>query len=417
MRILLLFLSVCMETMSFFQYHIGRLSPEYNLSTDSEEYNTIYLFHENNLSPKNQNGIQYIPVSLPQSFVVELGSLANGCQSALVYNDNIELIISKYANHYYVDGVLLEGVYVNEKKISLYFVNNKIVFYIDDYKVGERRVYYDYRKKVGIKWSKKEPYSYYFMNCYFPQPFQQMNYGHVFEKDMGTQYAKSVQKQNVGKHYSLTFPTQISNNSLSSIRFEYRFDDSKDVSKSKTARGRSEISGVQAKSPMNKWIIEFDIYVPHTTADDPESTECITQLHEGFSNSTVPAFNIGIDNGFLYCRIRGDSVLRKKADKIYPLNTYTKKLCYLKKERWYHIKALVKEGYQSGHIPLTKIWIDNELVFESNRPNCYHYVPSKEGRYNYIKFGIYKSKWLSQKGCNPKTKTRVYYFDNYTVKY
>lgn len=413
----LLFFSFFLNIMSFFQCHFEKSSIEYILSAQSEDYNTVYLFHNNMLTPILNNKIQYIPILLPQSFVVEIGGLVNGDQAVLIYNDNTELVISKNANHYYVDGVMLDKMYEVEKRLSFYFVNNKIIIYIDDNKVYEKRTFYDSRKKVGIKLSQKKSQSNQFLNCYLPLPFQQVNYGEAFETDSDYQNFIKVSKQNVGEKYSITFPTNITNRSLSSIRFEYRYENSKNLSKNKTARGRSEISGVRANSPMNKWIIEFDIYVPHTTIDDSESSECITQLHEGFSNSTVPAFNIGVDNGFLYCRLRGDSILRKKGDKICPQHTYTKKLCYLEKDRWYHIKAFVKEGYQSAYNPLTKIWIDNELVFESKLPNCYHYDPSREGRYNYIKFGIYKSKWLSKNDCNPRTKTRVYYFDNYLVKY
>ena len=175
--------SFFLNIMSLFQYYFGKASTEYMLSVHSEDYNTVYLFHKNILTPILNNKIQYIPILLPQSFVVEIGGLVNGDQAVLIYNDNTELKISKKANHYYVDRVILDEMYEVEKKISFYFVNNKILLYIDDNKVFEKRTFYDSRKKVGIKWVQKKSQSNQFLNCYLPLPFQQVNYGEAFEID------------------------------------------------------------------------------------------------------------------------------------------------------------------------------------------------------------------------------------------
>lgn len=390
---------------------------EYQLSIDSEEYNTKYLYNGIFDQPKFTHEIQYIPVSLPKSFVIELGSLENGHQSVLIYDDTKKFTISKKGNRYFFNGTPTKNNFLGENKISLYFTNNKILIYIDEKKVEEKTISFDYKKKIGIKWAKNESVSYRFLNIYEPKPYKQINYGKIFEQGDDANTMLLLKQQNVGKKYNLTFPTNISKESKRSIRFEYRFEDSKDYNKSKTARGRSEIYGVHSTSIMNKWIIEFDLLVPRQTADDAQSTECITQLHEGFYHPTVPAFHLGVKNGYLYCKLRGDSILRSEKDKITAKNYVTKKLCYLEKDRWYHIKVFVKEGYQKSLMPLTKIWIDKQLFFESNLPNCYNYIPRKDGKYSYLKFGIYKSRWLSQKECDPKTDTRVYYFDNYLVKY
>lgn len=57
----------------------------------------------------------------------------------------------------------------------------------------------------------------------------------------------------------------------------------------------------------------------------------------------------------------------------------------------------MKEGYQTSAMPLTMVWVDGGLVFESHSPNCYNYLPSSKGFYDYLKFGIYKNGWFKAK--------------------
>ena len=92
------------------------------------------------------------------------------------------------------------------------------------------------------------------------------------------------------------------------------------------------------------------------------------------------------------------------------------RLAVLSKGKWYHVKIYVKEGYQISALPVTKVWIDSKLVLESITPNCYKYNPSVKDSYNYLKFGIYKSPWMKS-NVVPQTDRRIYFFDNYVVRY
>ena len=89
----------------------------------------------------------------------------------------------------------------------------------------------------------------------------------------------------------------------------------------------------------------------------------------------------------------------------------------MKKDTWHHVKIYLKLAYQRSMMPQTIVWVDSKKVLESNLPNCYNYTPKKAGVYDYIKFGIYKSSWLGLKQKPEGTDRRIYYFDNYKVKY
>lgn len=390
---------------------------EYELSPISEEYNTRYFYCANYSEHPLQDKLEYLDVELPQAFVLELSALEDGEQSVIVFNDNNELIISKKDDTYYFNRLSLNAEC--NKKISLYFVNKKVKIYFDEQKVGELRDSLNPKKRVGIKWDKKGENCYRLLNCFEPIPFKVADYGEALEggrldKDNGIR--KNV--HSVREPYNLTFPTDNTCNSERSIRFEYRFENSKKEGASRMLRGRSEISGVFSRSPMNKWIIEFDFYVPSETHDDSTCAEVITQLHEGSSTPTFPTFVMSIINGTLQCSVKGDSTLisdwkrNKRPSHINKGRQYP-----IEKNRWYHIKAYVKEGYQTSAMPLTMVWVDGVLAFESHSPNCYNYLPSRNGFYDYLKFGIYKSGWLKADTVDSRKEKRIYLFDNYVVKY
>ena len=170
---------------------------------------------------------------------------------------------------------------------------------------------------------------------------------------------------------------------------------------------------------MGKWVIEFDFYVPKETADDSQRYDIITQLHDYSKQALSPAFCIGMKGGELFCRLRGDSIpveqWKKQNEPV--SGTHITTLGYLTKDTWHHVKIFLKLSFQRSMNPLTVIWLDSEKVFESDLPNCYNYEPKNPGVYDYIKFGIYKSSWLGLAQKPVDTDRRIYYFDNYKVKY
>ena len=392
---------------------------EYKLAVSSDAYNTNYLYHQNFTEPIQQDSTVNVDAKLPAQFVVELGALKEGEKSLLVYDDTKEMLITKNNGQYAVNGKRMKGEYVDDTKLSLYFINNKVVLYVDEQLAGDIKLRFDHRKKIGVKWAKDGKYSYSYLNCYQPCGFKVIDYGQLMDGGIWSTRKGKMSQQNVGEDYSLRFAEDLACRSPRSMRFEYRFEDSKKEGKSKTQRGRSEISGVHSSSLMGKWIIEFDFYIPYDTKDDNLSRECITQLHDCSTMALSPAFSIGMRNGELYCRLRCDSIPVEQWEKRNnPAGgTHILPLGYLKKDTWHHIKIYLKLAYQRSMMPRTIVWVDSKKVLESNLPNCYNYMPKKAGMYDYIKFGIYKSSWLRLKQKPVGIDRRIYYFDNYKVKY
>ena len=203
-----------------------------------------------------------------------------------------------------------------------------------------------------------------------------------------------------------------------SIRFEYRYEDSRELNKGRTQRGRSELSGVHAKSPMNKWIIEFDLFIPNETQADSLYRDVITQIHESSLISGVsPGFSIGIKGDNLIAKVQGMAGVlsknpvenKKKMKRVYG------DLGRISKNEWHHIKIYLREAYVVEMMPRTVIWLDGVKKISLDEPNCYSYTP-RNTTYNYLKFGIYKWDWLNKEPVSG-TERRVYYFDNYMVKY
>ena len=264
--------------------------------------------------------------------------------------------------------------------------------------------------EVGSRW-------YSFVNLFLPKVY---DYGKELD---GGRIIKSkrirISPHNVGASYSLTFPEDITCNSLKSIRFEFRYEDTHAKGKSPMQRVRSEISGVSAKTLMSEWTIEYDLYVPFETLDDNMFKEIVTQIHENSSNPISPSFSLSVKGGFLTCSIKGDSIpISKWKNLNKPTHSHIRQLIYLEKNRWYHVKAFVGEGYRYDMNPLTRVWVDGKLLFESYQPNCYNYIAVNKESYNYLKFGIYKPGWeiLNKKGNMNLNNNRIYYFDNFIVK-
>lgn len=393
--------------------------PEYDLSRVSEAYNTRY-FYVGDFADDLSDTLLLVTKKLSASFVVELGRIAKGERTLFVYDNDKELLIVNKRGRMKVGNLSIGIIGSGYSKLSLYFVNGKMKIYIDD---RERKVIpfeIDRKKRIGVRISREKGYTCSYFNCYEPIPFKVADYGGTLEEGVVVKNTNvRIGLHNVSEPYSLTFPTGITNNSKRSLRFEYRYENTKKEGKNEMLRGRSEISGVFSNSPKNKWIIEYDLYVPDETVDDESLFECITQIHEGSRHPSVPSFCLKVKGGMLYGNIKGDSIRiddcrRKKI----PSHVVTKPLIYLEKNRWYHVKVYLKEGWRKEDLPLAKVWIDGMLLFESDSPNCYVYSTRSTGEYDYLKFGIYKSDWLRRNvEVKPETKTRVYYFDNFIVKY
>lgn len=392
---------------------------EYKLFIDSEEYNTHYFYcsdlHRGSL---NDDAI-YMDKVLPSTFVVEIASLQDNKHLALLYNDTLELQISKEKGKYRINQYTVNRQTEGEQKLSFYFVNQKVLFYIDEEFAYEFPLQYDFKKRIGVKYERGNKSTSRFMNCYTPVPFKEADYGKALDDgNLNSARGIRVSPHNVGKDYCLTFPADVTSDSKRSVRFEYRFEDTQAENVNSMKRARSEISGVFCNSPRNKWIIEYDLLIPQETIDDKAHFEIITQIHKETKVPVSPAFCLNMLDGWLKCYIQGDSVpigewqgKRKTTHRSFP------RLQRLTKDRWHHIKIYLKEGIQYSDMPVTKVWVDGVLKLESHQPNCFSYEPQKVGLYDYLKFGIYKPGWKELKGKPSTLGNRVYYFDNVVVKY
>lgn len=389
----------------------------YNLSTASDKYNTKYFYCNFHICPTDDDEVFYIDTVLPTAFVVETNALENGDKIDFVYNKTKFFRIKKKRGYYSFGTVTTKAKFQDEQKLSLYYVNNKLIVYIDDTKIFVKQLQINIQKKIGIKWHNIGNLTSHFLCCYEPIPFHLSDYGKEMDNpDFFKESKLMMITQNVGEIYNISFSSDTICHSLFSTRFEYRFNDTKMNNMTSTQRGRSEISGVWSHSPMNKWIIEFDLYIPMETLDDEEYFEIITQIHEGSNKSTTPAFYLSILNGTLKYNLRGDELLIDKWDgKEHPIYRNSGELSYLEKNRWFHIKVFLKEACLKELLPLTKIWIDNKLVLETYAPNCYIFTPRKPENYSYFKFGIYKPGWMLLRECIPNLSKRIYFFDNIMV--
>lgn len=391
---------------------------EYQLSLDSECYNTQYFFCADFDAGQQIDTLFFVPSEI-QDFVVEIGSIKRGEKVCFVYNDSKKIIIKNYGDYLRIGRhtIALDPKEKVFSKLSLYFVNDKMIVYVDYTRKYEKEQRIDLHKRIGV--NKGRNSDAWFLYCYEPVPFKETNYGALLEDG---QMIKSkeyrMSPHNVGAAYSLTFPTDITCNSRRAIRFEYRQEDSQNADATRMQRARSEISGVFSNSAQNKWIIEYDLYIPEETIDDNQFSEIITQLHEASTMSTVPSFSLSVHGGWLYCTINGDKTrIEHWGTRKRPNDQLTRKLIYLQKDSWHHLKIFIKEGWRIDASPSTKIWVDGELILENNDPNCYSYTPRAEGLYNYLKFGIYKSGWLMTSDVPSDVRVRTYYFDNFVVKY
>ena len=391
---------------------------EYQLRTYSEAYNTRYFYCKDFEGDLNKDTVYYVPASLPKTFVVETGMLNKGEMMELIYNNDKKFTLSNSKGYLKIDNkrfCLRKRKYT---KLSLYFVNEKMIVYLDDDKVKEREFPIDTNKRIGVRFISTDYNISHFFSCYEPVPFKVANYGEVLEDGLidDSEYVR-IAPHNVGEPYNLTFPSEVTKQSEKSIRFEYRYENVHKNGASTMQQARSEISGVFSNSPKNKWIIEYDLYVPKEMVDDGKNIEIITQLHEYSNMPTTPAFCLYILGGVLKCALRGDNIDIASWKNGKPRYITSGQLKYLTKGEWHHVKAYVKEGWQEGDIPLTIVWVDGNKLYESTNPNCFKYDPMREGKYDYLKFGIYKSSWLKDENVASNLQTRTYYFDNVIIKY
>ena len=172
---------------------------EYEISPQSEDYNTLYV-HHGLVDTFGADSLLFVKEKLVDGFLLELGALSNGDSSCIFYNDSVDIVVKKRNNAYYIGNEFACDSVYGEKKISLYFVNQKLKFFVDELLKMERKIEYDIHRKVGIRLKKN--FSYSFFNCYYPVPMNSVDYGKLFDQENADFNNVEIRKQNVGKGYS-----------------------------------------------------------------------------------------------------------------------------------------------------------------------------------------------------------------------
>lgn len=206
--------------------------------------------------------------------------------------------------------------------------------------------------------------------------------------------------------------------------FRFSLDYEKDYKKHLVSSGRrSEISIIAKEVPLDSWIATFDVFFPGNGSEyyeKDDNPEVIFQTHDrkaGFGLS--PQIAIRVLNNEIYCSIRTREALLWKNEGVSKRKHLIAKLVdnddeikdnsilSLMRGLWNNVIISVKEGYLPEHNPKIVIFLNGVKVLEDNMPNAYN-----AGSFgSYIKLGIYKSAWNTDK-LDSHVRSRVIYIDN-----
>lgn len=220
--------------------------------------------------------------------------------------------------------------------------------------------------------------------------------------------------------------------SKNSLRFELTYY--QDWANHKVASSRrTEIMPAAAESkPLDSWISSFDIYFPgkadgneYYAADD--LSELFWQSHDNkAADGLSPHVVFYLKNDVITFQTRARGELREDKKNIisntdFGLDGTVAKLVdniskgsstlELKKGQWHNFTIYVKEGYSEAQLPRTIVYVDGKKVIDWSIPNAYNCEENAE----YLKLGIYKWPWASDK-VTSNVKKRVLYYDNIIYK-
>jgi hypothetical protein len=218
------------------------------------------------------------------------------------------------------------------------------------------------------------------------------------------------QSENAGLSYSQTFDTNIKKTGSRSLRIELHKDDP-DVASSK----RSEIRLPSEEALEEHWY-GVSIYLPKGGTEDyatDTQRESIIQWHttpdSGEENVSPPLSLQTVDGHY-------DIVLHTDVGRMSTQNPYSMAETITNigsydddKGKWTDWVFHVKWGWLSEQDPITEVYKNGVLVYESNGlPNCMN-----DGTGVYLKLGVYKWTWKMTGSIIDK---RVVYYDDFWMK-
>ena len=284
--------------------------------------------------------------------------------------------------------------FILSKEGMVIFLNNRMIDFSD--------IRMNPNLKYGIMIDNKNKYQYDFFNSFLLAPYKIYEYN--CDNDTRSQLRRKIIQGRV-QGYSYSLDKRIRKSTRKAVeRFELRRNTVTDYTNDRVER----CLNYQLQTNLRKIKIEFDIMVPFNYENDSTS-DCVMQIHDRVDSKELdgrsPYFAIRLQNLHFYLTAMSTE---KQAKSGFTTNIRVP-LGDCKLGEWRHFSIYVKEGYLAEHHPMTRIVLDNKLVYQSDKPNT-----NNNPRGGYIRYGIYKSSWLSQ-GKRNLIKSKILYFDNFKV--
>ena len=257
--------------------------------------------------------------------------------------------------------------------------------------------------RCGLMIDNQHKYQYDFFNCFQLQPYK--IYDESRFTDNGIKQTHAGLEQGWVQDYSYKLDTMQAKKSHYAERFELRRNTITDYTNDRVEKSFN----YQLQTNLRKIRIDFDVLVPQDYEED-ESPDCIMQIHDRPDEDSMegrsPFFAIRIKNNqFVYSA----QSIEEKALSGYNINKILS-IANCKLGEWTHFSIYIKEGYLPEHNPITRIYIDSKLIYESTDPNA-----NNNPRGGYVRYGIYKADWLKGIGDSSIQK-KVLFFDNFVVR-
>lgn len=292
---------------------------------------------------------------------------------------------------------------LNGKSLRFFLSKTGTLIYMDSQQISSVEYQLNASLKCGLMIDKEHLYCYNFYNVFNFEPYKV--YDEARFTDNGTGKTHAGVMQGFVQDYSYRLDTDNAQLSPCAERFELRRKTITDYTNDRVEKSFN----YQLQTNLRKIKIDFDVLVPKDYKED-ESPDCIMQIHDRPDEDSMegrsPFFAIRIKNNHYVYTAQS---IEKKALSGYNINKILSIAnCIL--GEWSHISIYIKEGYLPDHNPITKIYIDSKLVYQSTDPNA-----NNNPRGGYVRYGIYKADWLKGIGDSSIQK-KVLFFDNFVVR-
>lgn len=412
------------------KWHIGSNSDDlrkpmdyYSPRNDYESKDDGFYLEDGQL--KNDKGVEVaesfrlIKVKLKNEFVIETSIVTTGKEQKIVFNylsekqydvirikythQKAQIWLQSFYNDYSFEKKVLSFV-IHDKNIRIQFVPSGFRLLNGDQVLREVTHKVDTSKAIGLSIDNRHEFEYNFINVFNIEKFQTFDDNYYLDSFV-TSYPRSKVEANNYK-YSYSLDSTVVRGSAASERFELHQETCTDYKNDRVER----VLDLPVRSNLRKIIVSFDVFLPENFIPD-DLYEIIFQIHEGlFGDKAIgrsPSFSLLTQKGYWIIRQLATDKNKGNSSKDYTYNSKNEIGKY-NVRKWTHFDVYIKEGYEKDHNPLLLVFKDGQYVYSSLEPNCYN-TP----RGGYIRYGIYKAQWLSQR---EQVTERVLYIDNLQVK-